>query len=157
MMKCEISFDSSRKAFAKGSVSDSPFEKWKIKRETSNRIFVKMSGRSGRATLLAKNRNISVTICDYSVPAHKRKKLFKFVVFFNQEGQSYHFEIDGTLENRFYPSNRPLEEISEAITAADKYYSTSIDEVNYKQPFHENKPLFDDLMQQIEALKVPIP
>jgi hypothetical protein len=156
MVICEIVFDAERKAIVKDSDATNLLSVWKKEKQPSDRMLVQMSGRSYRSPLRGKNRNIFVTLCDLSIPYGKSKKLFSFTILYNDYA-SLSPEIKGKSEDQFYRTNRPLEEILEAIVAADKYYSTAIFAVNYKQPFHLNKPLMDTLLQQIKIRKVPIP
>src|SRR5690349_13034405 len=124
MHVCEINYDSERRAIAKESNAKNPSQQWKRELKTSDKILVRIGGRSGTGELRGQNRHISVTLCDFFTPHDKRNKPCEFIIFYNQNGTPTSHALKGTPEDQTYRTNRSIEEIREAIAAADNHYHT---------------------------------
>jgi len=135
MVTYKVRFDEHRCAIAENHYSqESPARTWKHA-QVCDEIWIRASGRNIASKPF--NCNVLYTVYDLLIPVHYRKEGIKVQVLFDPDGSPSSIATNKILAMRRTPrSSRPVQELVDAVIAADEFYARPGGQVLYK---HERR------------------
>lgn len=129
------------------------------KRDVRDALYVRISGRTGRAPHERNPRTfncVTILLYDLSIPKKFRGKPLEVKIHF-EEGVETPYKVELALTDpESYKVKRPIDDLIKAVYRADELYADCGGPVSYKHPFSKIPQLREEIRKQFHTALVPL-